>query len=427
MWNKDAVINRCAFYNGGDVIMKKVCFVVMGFGKKMDYRNSKEIDLDIIYNEVIKPLFTQEFQDYKLIRADEITGSDIIDVSMYTLLLKADLVIADITAANENAIYELGVRHALKPFSTIIMLQKFKNTPIPFDLSHNRILLYDDYGEELDVQEAYKIKKSLKEFVIASKNNKTDSPFYTYLENKVQPPVIEDDTEYKKLIEDIGKNEETVSNYLEKAKEFNKKSNFEEAIKFWNKLHKMLPNNEYIVQQLAFSTYKAKIPNETMALQDALSVINTLHPNNSLDLETLGLTGAIYKRLYMLNNNYDYLEEAIKMYQKGYIIKNDYYNGENYANCLLLKTKKPGLLSEEVAYLKYNSKKIYAELIDLLLPKIAEGEINYWMYATLATSYFCLEDKNNHIKYENLFFNNLSSDWEKETYNSNLDIIKQCL
>lgn len=36
---------------------KKICFVVMGFGKKMDYRNSKEVDLDIIYKKIIKDLF----------------------------------------------------------------------------------------------------------------------------------------------------------------------------------------------------------------------------------------------------------------------------------------------------------------------------------------------------------------------------------
>ena len=73
---------------------KKICFVVMGFGKKMDYRNSKEVDLDIIYKKIIKDLF-DSLTEYELIRADEISGSDLIDVSMYSLLLKADLVIAD--------------------------------------------------------------------------------------------------------------------------------------------------------------------------------------------------------------------------------------------------------------------------------------------------------------------------------------------
>ena len=110
---------------------KKICFVVMGFGKKMDYRNSKEVDLDIIYKKIIKDLF-DSLTEYELIRADEISGSDLIDVSMYSLLLKADLVIADITTMNENAIYELGVRHALKPFSTIIMMQESEKIPFDF-------------------------------------------------------------------------------------------------------------------------------------------------------------------------------------------------------------------------------------------------------------------------------------------------------
>jgi len=38
-------------------VSRKICFVAMGFGKKMDYRNSKEVDLDIIYKKVIKNLF----------------------------------------------------------------------------------------------------------------------------------------------------------------------------------------------------------------------------------------------------------------------------------------------------------------------------------------------------------------------------------
>ncbi|MEG1458783.1 MAG: hypothetical protein RSJ40_05705, partial [Acetivibrio sp.] len=59
-----------------------------GSVKKMDYRNSKEVDLDIIYNKVIKSLF-EDLGNYELIRADEILGSAIIDVSMYSLLLKS--------------------------------------------------------------------------------------------------------------------------------------------------------------------------------------------------------------------------------------------------------------------------------------------------------------------------------------------------
>ena len=44
--------------------------------------NSKEIDLDLIYKQVIKRLFDSDFKDYQLIRADEISGSEIIDVRL---------------------------------------------------------------------------------------------------------------------------------------------------------------------------------------------------------------------------------------------------------------------------------------------------------------------------------------------------------
>ena len=50
-----------------------------------------------------------------------------IDKPMYEHLLEADLVIANLSTSNANAIYELGVRHALRPHTTIVMAeQNFK-------------------------------------------------------------------------------------------------------------------------------------------------------------------------------------------------------------------------------------------------------------------------------------------------------------
>ena len=307
----------------------------------------------------------------------------------------------------------------------LIMMQKSDKGSIPFDLSHNRILTYDDYGEYLDEDEAANIRKLLKEFVRASQENKTDSPLYTYLPN-VTPPSL-DDSDYEKILEKALHKEQTIFNYIEQANSLKKQNNFEDSVEIWNKLHDAIPNNDYVTQQLAFAIYKAKKPNETIALQKALEVIMTLAPNTSLDLETLGITGAIYKRLYKVNNNFDYLEEAIKMYQRGYTIRNDYYTGENYANCLLFKTKKEGISAEETIYLQFSSKKIYSEIIDLLLTEIKKSEIDYWMYATLSTSYYVIGDNENHKKYEKLFLTHLSANWEKETYFENLDLIKSCL
>src|SRR3954452_12491253 len=96
------------------------CFVIMGFGKKPDYgKKARTLDLDATYKAIIKPAVTAA--GLKCIRADEVMQSGVIDVKMYELLLRSDLVIADISTANANAIYELGVRHALRPFRTIII------------------------------------------------------------------------------------------------------------------------------------------------------------------------------------------------------------------------------------------------------------------------------------------------------------------
>ena len=97
------------------------CFVVMGFGLKTDYRSGRKLDLDKSYLNLIKPAV----QDAGLecVRADEIVHAGIIDIPMYEQLLTADVVVADVSTMNPNAFYELGVRHALRPRTTIIVAE----------------------------------------------------------------------------------------------------------------------------------------------------------------------------------------------------------------------------------------------------------------------------------------------------------------
>ena len=373
---------------------------------------------------MIKNLF-KDLKDYELIRADEISSSEIIDVSMYSLLLKADLVIADITTMNANAIYELGIRHALKPFSTIIMMQENEKEKIPFDLSHCRIFTYKDYGEILDDEEAKQIKERLHAFVQGSEEQKTDSPLYTYLPDII-PPKMSDD-EFNKVIDSAKTKEETILSLVSKAENLKDNNKFKESISEWKKVQEILPNNDYVVQQLALVQYKSKYPNETIALEEAKRTIELLNPQDSLDLETIGITGAIYKNLFKINNNYDYLDEAIKYYKKGYMIKKDYYNGENYSNCLLLKMKKTGLKIEERNYLDFESKVVCEEIISSLEENIRNKEINYWMYATLATCYLRLNDEKNYQKYEAAFLASTEIQWQIETYKNTIADIKKIL
>src|SRR5262245_44884635 len=121
----------------------KTCFVSMAFGKKTDFATGRTLDLDKTYRTIIKPAVTGEGLD--CIRADEIPHAGIIDVPMFEHLLTADLMISDLSTLNPNALYELGLRHALRPSSTIVIAER--QTTLPFDINNVEIHRYEHLGE----------------------------------------------------------------------------------------------------------------------------------------------------------------------------------------------------------------------------------------------------------------------------------------
>ena len=159
----------------------------MGFGKKVDFETGKEFDLDMTYKNVIK--HAVEAADVECIRADEITHAGVIDVPMYERILEADLVVADISTGNRNAIYELGVRHALRPHTTIIIGED-SNTKISFDLNHIVIRKYRHLGEDIGASEARRMSNDLTKAIIellAAQDPRADSPVYTYIPRLQRP------------------------------------------------------------------------------------------------------------------------------------------------------------------------------------------------------------------------------------------------
>src|SRR5690349_17798525 len=129
----------------------------MGFGKKTDYTTGRVLDLDKSYNYIIKPAATAA--NLQCTRADEIVHSGIIDVPMYEQLLQADVVVADLSTYNCNAIYELGVRHALRPYTTITIAED--KMVFPFDINHIAIRRYTHMGEGIDFEEVERMRNEL--------------------------------------------------------------------------------------------------------------------------------------------------------------------------------------------------------------------------------------------------------------------------
>ena len=92
-----------------------------------------------LYEEVIKPV--AEAHELRAYHVGEVFGPGIVLKDIAQGIVEAEVVIAEITPANQNVFYELGYAHALmKP--TILLAERGKQ--LPFDVSGYRVLFYDN-------------------------------------------------------------------------------------------------------------------------------------------------------------------------------------------------------------------------------------------------------------------------------------------
>ena len=127
---------------------------------------------------------------------------------------------------------------------------------------------------------------------------------------------------------------------MDGAQEAKAERDFVTAKSLLKAARKIAPNDSFVVQQLALVTYKSKLPDEAQALEQARSILMELNPLHSNNAETLGLWGAIHKRMFLLNKQRSNLDAAIFAYEKGYRLLADYYNGINWAFLLNMRAAK---------------------------------------------------------------------------------------
>lgn len=337
---------------------------------------------------------------------------------MYALLYRADVVIADVSTNNPNAIYELGVRHTLKKHSTIIIKEGQGN--IPFDINHNRVLNYEHLGNEISDEEATRCKGELEKIITTIIDEpKTDSPLYIYIPRTTQPVISDED-----LAEIIGvhrEKEKSIYTLTSKAKEYMSENKFLEAAEIWKNLSQKVENEKYYIQQRAFCMYKSESPSKLAALTDALTIINTI--KDACDTETAGILGAINKRLWKETRDASYLDRAIESYSKGWNLYKDYYTGENYAMCLLEMAKKE--TGEESIYYKVGAKKVFAEIVYLILKSLEQNDPEelLWKYATLSNAYLACGNIEDASKYEQEFMGQSPNEWQIKTFNETKSLL----
>src|SRR5215510_2057530 len=102
------------------------CFVLMPFGQKRDITGTS-INFDSIYQDLIAPSI--EEAGLQPLRADEEMTGGIIHKPMFERLILCEYAIADLTTANANVFYELGLRHAIRPRSTVLLFAEGNRLP----------------------------------------------------------------------------------------------------------------------------------------------------------------------------------------------------------------------------------------------------------------------------------------------------------
>lgn len=322
------------------------CFVVMGFGKKTDFETGRTLDLDKSYRNVIKPGVLAS--GLQCVRADEIVHSGLIDTPMYEQLLNADVVVADLSTSNKNAYYELGVRHALRPGTTLVIAEDGMQTP-PFDVNHIVIRKYHHLGEDIGFDEAMRFQALLRDALVEIMgrlpDSRRDSPVYEFIKDLAPPLVAVARGPVTAAVAPPASSDEisdqTHSTLMAQVEAAFKLGDFVTAKTLLAAIRAMRkavapdrPVDPYLVQRHALATYKSAQPDRVTAFKEARELLALLEPETSNDPETLGMWGAVHKGLWTATNESAFLDVAVRAYERGFYLRNDYYNGINYAYLL---------------------------------------------------------------------------------------------
>jgi predicted acylesterase/phospholipase RssA len=161
-----------------------------------------------------------------------------------------------------------------------------------------------------------------------------------------------------------------------------------------------------VYQQSALCTYKDPDLQADARLDRALDILRQSCEDidTTTDQETLGITGAIYKRKWELDNQKQQLERALSYYQRGYeqgVANDQGYTGINAAFVLDLlahqeeeEAKKAKVVSEIAAQRRKQAREIRAAIVEEVAPLVGKEWLQgqWWFYSTIAEAYFGISD-----------------------------------
>src|SRR6266487_4110832 len=396
---------------------RALCFVDMPFGQKPDLKSGVVVDFDQIYREAIKPAI--EGCKLEALRGDEEQTGGIIHSAMFARLLLAEFVVADLTLANANVFYELGIRHTAKPFTTVPIFANV--SALPFDVALVRAVGYQLENGKLTETSAQNLKTELAKRLRAAIDGVAtdDSPLFQLIPKfpgidlpdevtetfkdrirraeefreilsaaRLQPTLAARREALLKIQRDLGDLKTVLRSVLiELMLSFRDAEGFDEIVT----LYKVFPNylQDYVVvrQQYALALNRRNQPGDR---EKALAILDELLKNRGPDPETLGIKGRIHKDIYKEAAQAKRitasaaLDDAIEAYTKGFESDpRDYYPGVNAISLLIQKGDAQAL----------NEAERLRPLVSFAVARCGRASSsNYWVLATVLELACSFED-----------------------------------
>lgn len=350
----------------------KTCFVVMGFGTKKIPNTNIEVDLNFVYNELIKPTIISKkltsVYGQEQFRADEVYTTQSITKTFIEGIFKADIVIADITTLNQNAIYELGLRHAMKPKSTIILCDNHTAQIKFFDIQDLPQIRYD--SDKLNEYSEFKrIQELLSSYIDNAKNSDDDF---------IDSPVFRSNL-YSVISNSLTSSQSntTISNSQQSWSELTKVANalkdsqqYVEAEIIYKQILDSGFVDDEIVAGYLLSSYKKDETNVDNLKDSQQKLIQYIDIKTTTFHKILGIYGAIYLRIFYITKNKKDLLSAIHYYRLGMNYEdNNIYCARNYcANLLKIADVETDIevIKEHYYTAKYTAKYILGSLSTLV-------------------------------------------------------------
>lgn len=377
--------------------MKPLCFVLMPFGIKPSM-SGRAINFDLVYSGLIRPAI--EASGMEPVRADEELVGGIIHKPMFERLLLCDYAVADLTTANANVFYELGIRHAVRPHSTVLVFADGER--LPFDVAFER-------GHAYQLSAAGRPAKT-KAFISAvtasleaAREPVVDSPIYQLLgdwpelshsKTDVFRERVQQASNVKAALADARAKKENADRadavreiereldidgadaavLVDVLLSFRAASAWDDMVRFVEAMPAPLRSQTMVREQLGMALNRAG------RHQEAERVLTELIAERGASPETCGILGRVYKDRYDVarveGRNADatgFRKLAIQTYLRGFEADwRDAYPGINAVQLIHAGDPTDPRLDELIPVVTY-----------AVWRKIASGNVDYWDHATL--------------------------------------------